>query len=163
MCIKLEAAPDASKLRGDPDWLVQGCQQPDLECAQILSARRRGLGCHRVRATTLSASRCATMAPAFPTNSRTACSKSLRKPTPRTRATKGSVGLGLSIVKQIVKRLGGEAGFANSPGGGAIFHVELPAWGKKIATNSAIPCNANCCVAMTKGRQDSTRRKIKSH
>ena len=35
-------------------------------------------------------------------------------------------GLGLSIVKQIVTRLDGTVGFEDAPGGGAIFHVELP-------------------------------------
>jgi signal transduction histidine kinase len=41
---------------------------------------------------------------------------------------KGGTGLGLSIVKQIVERLSGEVGFADAPGGGTIFHVELPCW-----------------------------------
>src|SRR6204780_3931427 len=41
---------------------------------------------------------------------------------------KGGTGLGLSIVKQIVNRLSGEVGFADAPGGGTIFHVELPCW-----------------------------------
>jgi signal transduction histidine kinase len=41
---------------------------------------------------------------------------------------KGGTGLGLSIVKQIVERLGGEVGFGDAPGGGTIFHVELPTW-----------------------------------
>jgi signal transduction histidine kinase len=39
---------------------------------------------------------------------------------------KGGTGLGLSIVKQIVQRLGGEVGFSDAPGGGAVFYVELP-------------------------------------
>jgi signal transduction histidine kinase len=39
---------------------------------------------------------------------------------------KGGTGLGLSIVKQIVRRLGGEVGFRDAPGGGTIFHVDLP-------------------------------------
>jgi PAS domain S-box-containing protein len=38
----------------------------------------------------------------------------------------GGTGLGLNIVKQIVTRLGGKVGFDDAPGGGAIFHVELP-------------------------------------
>ncbi|MEA2878815.1 MAG: hypothetical protein QOF14_4011 [Hyphomicrobiales bacterium] len=42
---------------------------------------------------------------------------------------KGGTGLGLSIVKQIVDRLDGEVGFADAPGGGTIFHVDLPVWG----------------------------------
>jgi PAS domain S-box-containing protein len=41
---------------------------------------------------------------------------------------KRGTGLGLSIVKQIVERLGGKVGFNDAPGGGAMFHVELPAW-----------------------------------
>jgi signal transduction histidine kinase len=41
---------------------------------------------------------------------------------------KGGTGLGLSIAKQIIDRLGGEIGFADAPGGGTIFHVELPIW-----------------------------------
>jgi PAS domain S-box-containing protein len=40
---------------------------------------------------------------------------------------KGGSGLGLSIVKQIVLRLGGEVGFLDAPGGGTIFYVDLPA------------------------------------
>jgi signal transduction histidine kinase len=41
---------------------------------------------------------------------------------------KGGTGLGLSIVKQIVDRLSGEVSFTDAPGGGTIFHVELPCW-----------------------------------
>ena len=40
--------------------------------------------------------------------------------------TKGGTGLGLSIVKQIVTRLGGEVAFKDVPGGGTVFHVDLP-------------------------------------
>ncbi len=38
---------------------------------------------------------------------------------------KGGTGLGLSIARQIVARLGGTIGFADAPGGGTIFNVEL--------------------------------------
>jgi PAS domain S-box-containing protein len=41
---------------------------------------------------------------------------------------KGGTGLGLSIVKQIMMRLGGEVGFEPAPGGGTIFHLDLPRW-----------------------------------
>jgi PAS domain S-box-containing protein len=40
---------------------------------------------------------------------------------------KGGTGLGLNIAKQIVERLGGTIGFADAPGGGTNFHIELPA------------------------------------
>jgi signal transduction histidine kinase len=41
---------------------------------------------------------------------------------------KGGTGLGLSIAKRIIDRLGGDIGFADAPGGGTIFYVELPIW-----------------------------------
>jgi signal transduction histidine kinase len=37
----------------------------------------------------------------------------------------GGTGLGLSIVREIVARLGGEVGFADAPGGGTIFYIDL--------------------------------------
>lgn len=37
-------------------------------------------------------------------------------------------GLGLSIVKQIVTKLNGEVRFADGPGGGTVFTVDLPEW-----------------------------------
>lgn len=40
----------------------------------------------------------------------------------------GGPGLGLSIVRAIVEKLGGSVGFGDAPGGGAIFHVDLPGW-----------------------------------
>ena len=45
---------------------------------------------------------------------------------------KGGTGLGLSIVKQIVDRLDGQVYFEDAPGGGAIFHVELPTWAHEV-------------------------------
>ena len=49
---------------------------------------------------------------------------------------KSGTGLGLSIVKQIVEWQGGAVGFADAPGGGTIFHVDLPVWDG--ATNGEI-------------------------
>jgi signal transduction histidine kinase len=39
---------------------------------------------------------------------------------------RGGSGLGLSIVRHIVARLGGLVGFEDAPGGGTIFNVDLP-------------------------------------
>jgi signal transduction histidine kinase len=55
---------------------------------------------------------------------------------------KGGTGLGLSIVKQIVDRLHGEVGFVDAPGGGTVFHVELPCW--VDAPSMAIDLDALC-------------------
>ena len=48
-------------------------------------------------------------------------------------ARQKGTGLGLSIVKQMVIRLGGEVSFEDVPGGGAVFHVDLPQWGQGTA------------------------------
>jgi signal transduction histidine kinase/DNA-binding response OmpR family regulator len=58
---------------------------------------------------------------------------------------KGGTGLGLSIVKQIVDRLGGEVGFADAPGGGTLFYVQLPCWDH--VASLAIDCEANSDAA----------------
>ena len=39
---------------------------------------------------------------------------------------KSGTGLGLSIVRQIVMHMQGQVGFEDAPGGGTIFHVDLP-------------------------------------
>jgi signal transduction histidine kinase len=52
--------------------------------------------------------------------------------------TKGGSGLGLSIVREIVRRLGGEVGFADTPGGGATFFVDLPEYQVAIPPEPAI-------------------------
>ena len=43
---------------------------------------------------------------------------------------KGESGLGLSIVRQIMTRLGGTVGFDDASGGGTIFHIDLPSWSR---------------------------------
>ena len=40
---------------------------------------------------------------------------------------KGGTGLGLSIVREIVTQLGGSVSFDDRPGGGTVFHIDLPA------------------------------------
>jgi signal transduction histidine kinase len=45
---------------------------------------------------------------------------------------KGGTGLGLSIVKKIVDRLAGKVDFADAPGGGTIFQIELPIWNDSL-------------------------------
>jgi PAS domain S-box-containing protein len=53
---------------------------------------------------------------------------------------KGGTGLGLSIVKEIVIRLGGTVAFEDAPGGGTIFHVELPILGPMTGMESGLEC-----------------------
>jgi PAS domain S-box-containing protein len=53
----------------------------------------------------------------------------------------GGSGLGLSILKTIVDRLGGTVVFDDAPGGGTIFHVELPELKRGSSTNSDLVLN----------------------
>jgi hypothetical protein len=73
---------------------------------------------------------------------------------------KGGTGLGLSIAKQIMDRLGGEIGFADAPGGGTIFHFELPIWDdmtdiaddEQIRDTPAVPAAA--LISLAEARRD---------
>jgi PAS domain S-box-containing protein len=58
---------------------------------------------------------------------------------------KGGTGLGLSIASKIVTRLGGTIGFADAPGGGTEFFVELPDWAQ-IAARAARPVSGKPTV-----------------
>lgn len=55
---------------------------------------------------------------------------------------KGGTGLGLSIVKQIVDRFDGKVSFADAPGGGTFFYVELPTWERAIAREAFLESGA---------------------
>jgi signal transduction histidine kinase len=73
---------------------------------------------------------------------------------------KGGTGLGLSIAKQIMDRLGGEIGFADAPGGGTVFHFELPIWDdvtditddEQIRDTRAVPAAA--LISLAEARRD---------
>jgi PAS domain S-box-containing protein len=64
---------------------------------------------------------------------------------------KGGTGLGLSIVKQLVHQHGGTVGFEPAPGGGTIFHCELPrssdpaVTGRAPRAGGAEPLVLVCC------------------
>jgi signal transduction histidine kinase len=53
---------------------------------------------------------------------------------------RGGSGLGLSIAKAIVERLGGRIGFASEPGQGATFFFELPEWRPEEGTKEGGAC-----------------------
>ncbi|MGJ5181420.1 nitrate- and nitrite sensing domain-containing protein [Bradyrhizobium oligotrophicum] len=65
---------------------------------------------------------------------------------------KGGIGLGLSIAKQIMIRLGGNIEFEAAPGGGTIFCVSLPEW-RDAPARSASGLNL---VAGLLGRQEGS-------
>jgi PAS domain S-box-containing protein len=131
--IRLDAASDAGELRGDPDWLIKVVTNllsnaikfspPGGEVVVGIEKRRRNI---RVSVRDYG--------PGVPDEFKGRMFEKFAQADTSDARTKGGTGLGLSIVKEIVTRLGGEIGFADAPGGGAIFHVELPAWEKKFET-----------------------------
>jgi PAS domain S-box-containing protein len=54
---------------------------------------------------------------------------------------KGGSGLGLSILKTIVERLGGTVVFDDATGGGTIFRIELPDWNHGLGTDPYVESN----------------------
>jgi signal transduction histidine kinase len=51
-------------------------------------------------------------------------------------------GLGLNIVAKIVTQHAGTFGFDDSPGGGTIFHFDIPLWNADSARKTALPRHA---------------------
>ena len=115
-------------VRADPDRLVQVVTNLLSNAIKFSPAGRRGDRGDRERKASTVRISVRDHGPAFRPISSRASSRNSRRPTPRTPRQKGGTGLGLSIVKQIVERLGGEVGFDDAPGGGTVFHVELPCW-----------------------------------
>ena len=60
---------------------------------------------------------------------------------------RGGTGLGLSIVKEIVERLDGEVSFGDAPGGGTVFHVDLPCWVDAASGVIDSGCTSGCFKA----------------
>jgi PAS domain S-box-containing protein len=133
--IRLNAMSFADEMRGDPDWLLKAINNllsnaikfspPGGEVAIEIEKRGRNIRLS-VR----------DHGPGIPEEFKGRVFEKFAQADNLDTRTNGGAGLGLSIVKQIVTRLGGEVGFANAPGGGAIFHFEFPIWEKEIATES---------------------------
>jgi signal transduction histidine kinase len=125
--IRLDLASATGDIRGDPDWLLQVITNllsnavkfsPAAEEVEVaienlsgnirISVRDHGHG--------------------VPESFRQRILEKFAQAGASDARQMGGTGFGLSIVKRIVTRLGGEVGFGDAPGGGAIFHVELPGW-----------------------------------
>jgi len=135
--IRLDALADAGDLRGDPDWLLQVITNllsnaikfspPGEEV--VIGIEKRG---ENVRISVRDHGY------GVPDDFKARIFGKFTQADTSDARQKGGTGLGLSIVKQIVTRLGGTVGFDDAPGGGAIFHVELPGWEHAAKTESAV-------------------------
>jgi PAS domain S-box-containing protein len=125
--MRLDAASAAGETRADPDWLAQiltnllsnaiKFSPPGEEV--VVAIEKRGA---TVRISVRDHGR------GIPESFKPHIFEKFAQADASDARQKGGTGLGLSIVKQLVTRLGGQVDFDDAPGGGAIFHVELPGW-----------------------------------
>jgi PAS domain S-box-containing protein len=125
--MRLDAASAAGEIRADPDWLAQVLTNllsnaikfsPTGEEVVVAIEERGNAVCISVR----------DHGHGIPDAFKPHIFEKFAQADASDARQQGGTGLGLSIVKQIVTRLGGQVTFGDAPGGGAIFHVELPGW-----------------------------------
>jgi PAS domain S-box-containing protein len=123
--IRLDPSSVSGDIRGDPDWLLQVVTNllsnavkfsPAAENVEVMIERPSG----NIRISVRDHGH------GVPQDFRPRIFEKFAQADASDARQLGGTGLGLSIVKQIVTRLGGEVGFDDAPGGGAVFHVEFP-------------------------------------
>jgi PAS domain S-box-containing protein len=138
--IKLDAASAAADIRGDPDWLMQVITNLLSNAVKFSPPGEEVVIAIENRSATVRIS-VRDHGHGVPEDFKPRIFEKFAQADASDARQLGGTGLGLSIVKQIVTRLGGEVGFDDAPGGGAIFHVELPGWeplaaSERLATNT---------------------------
>jgi signal transduction histidine kinase len=123
--VRLECTPTSNEILTDPDWVDQVVgnllsnavkfSPPDGEVVVEIESRSRS-----VRISVRDHGH------GVPEDFKPRLFERFAQADVRDAREKGGWGLGLSIVKQIVTRLGGEVGFNDAAGGGAIFYFVLP-------------------------------------
>jgi PAS domain S-box-containing protein len=148
--IRLNSAAAAAEIRVDPDWLVQVVTNLLSNAikfspwdAEVLVAIENRNG--KVRISVRDHGH------GVPEDFKGRIFQKFAQANASDARREGGTGLGLSIVKQIVTRLGGEVGFDDAPGGGAIFHVELPSLEPEFATASEVVAKPNAPAGITNG------------
>jgi signal transduction histidine kinase len=125
--VRLEVSHTAAEVRADPDRLLQVITNLLSNAIKFSPADHEvvvaiGKGTDMVRLTVRD------HGPGIPVDFKPLIFEKFAQADAGAARQKGGTGLGLSIVKQIVVRLSGEVGFVDAPGGGTIFHVQLPCW-----------------------------------
>lgn len=131
VCVKVEPNLGACEIAADPDWVAQvitnllsnAIKFSERDHEVVIAIEKRG---HTIRLS-VSDHGCG-----IPEDFKARVFEKFAQADNSDARQKGT-GLGLNIVKQIVTRLGGEVSFEDVPGGGAVFHVDLPQWGQGTA------------------------------
>jgi PAS domain S-box-containing protein len=125
--IRLDPSSSAGEVRADPDRLVQ------VVTNLLSNAIKFSPSGAEIAVSITTAGKTVRIAvrdhgPGIPANFKARVFEKFAQADATDTRQRGGTGLGLSIVKGIVTRLEGATGFSDAPGGGTIFHVELPAW-----------------------------------
>jgi PAS domain S-box-containing protein len=142
--MRLDAASTAGDIRGDPDWLLQVVTNLLSNAVKFSPPGEEVVVAIENRSATIRIT-VRDHGHGVPEGFKRRIFEKFAQADASDARQQGGTGLGLSIVKQIVRRLGGEVGFDDAPGGGAIFHVELPGWEEEIeAPASPLKTNPMC-------------------
>ena len=133
--IRLDAAPAAFDVRADPDRLVQAITNLLSNAIKFSPPGEEVVVAVETRNDTIRIS-VRDHGPGIPEQFKRHIFEKFAQADGTDARRKGGTGLGLSIVKQIVDRLEGEVGFAAAPGGGTIFHIDLPNWAHAVRRQS---------------------------
>jgi two-component system sensor histidine kinase/response regulator len=134
--IRLEMASPGCIVRADADRLIQVFTNllsnaikfsPDGGEVVVTIRHEAGMGCILVR----------DHGPGIPAAFRSRIFQKFAQAEVGDARQKGGSGLGLNIVSKIVTQHGGNVGFRDAPGGGTIFHVEIPLWAEQTITAPA--------------------------
>ena len=140
--LRLDQESTTGEIRADPDWLVRAVSNllsnaikfspPDEEVVVDVK-KRDGL----IRITVRD------HGTGVPDDFRSYIFNAFEQADASDARRRGGAGLGRSIVKQIVTRLGGQVDFENARDGGAIFHVDLPDYDQTVATASGLDADSH--------------------
>ena len=133
--VRLDPASAAVDVRADPDRLTQVVTNLLLNAIkfsppgeEVLVAVESQRGTVRVSVRD--------HGPGIPDEFKPRLFRRFEQADPTDARTTSGAGLGLYIVKQIVDRLDGQVNCEDAPGGGTIFHVELPTWAHAVKAQS---------------------------
>jgi signal transduction histidine kinase/DNA-binding response OmpR family regulator len=133
--VRCEAASAAFGVRADPDRLVQAITNLLSNAIKFSPPGEEVVAAVETRDDTVRIS-VRDHGPGVPEEFRSRIFEKFAQADGTDARRKGGTGLGLSIVKQIVERLDGAVGFGDAPGGGAIFHIDLPVWARAVRLQS---------------------------
>lgn len=152
--IRLESAPAPGDVRGDPDRLVQAVTNLLSNAIKFSPAGEEVVVAVEAKDDNVRIS-VRDHGPGVPAEFKPRIFEKFAQADNTDARRKGGTGLGLSIVKQIVERLDGKVGFDDAPGGGAVFHIDLPDWAHAVRLQNRFIRKARLRVLLCEDNPDA--------